>query len=183
MQARNNARVAVLGSLDMLSNSFFNTYPESQPFERRSGSPLLSGNKAFAESIVKWVFGLQGVIRVASFTHQLTSANVSLSTYTEGEEILIQFELQHWNLFEWEAFNAPDVQLEIFMLEPYIRINLTSNGNGVYTSRCKLPDVPGVFMIKLDYNKQGFTTISHHERIVVRPPRHDQHERFLFCGM
>lgn len=59
MQARNNARIAIFGSHDMLSDKFFNSLANSQK----------SGNRQFASSVVDWALKRNGDLRFRNVKH------------------------------------------------------------------------------------------------------------------
>jgi Oligosaccharyltransferase 48 kDa subunit beta len=65
LQARNNARIVVTGSVDMFSNAFFRTKLSQSS---NSESPYV-GNELFCGSITKWVFGEVGVLRFRDIIH------------------------------------------------------------------------------------------------------------------
>ena len=60
LQARNNARVVVSGSLDLFSNSFFRA--------KQSNGDLV-GNELFCAELSKWAFGEAGVLRFRDIVH------------------------------------------------------------------------------------------------------------------
>ena len=65
LQARNNARIVITGSIDMFSNTVFRT--------RRSGpaggDSVYVGNELFCASLSRWVFGESGVLRFRDIIH------------------------------------------------------------------------------------------------------------------
>lgn len=65
LQARNNARIVIAGSIDMFSNKFFRTKWSGAS---SSGSPFV-GNELFCGSLSKWVFGEVGVLRFRDIVH------------------------------------------------------------------------------------------------------------------
>lgn len=60
LQARNNARVVFAGSIDMLSDKFFNAKVSSSSGKKATKS----GNQALAVALASWCFQLSGVLRV-----------------------------------------------------------------------------------------------------------------------
>lgn len=60
LQARNNARVVVSGSLDLFSNSFFRAKQANGEFV---------GNELFCAELSKWAFGEAGVLRFRDILH------------------------------------------------------------------------------------------------------------------
>jgi hypothetical protein len=80
---------------------------------------------------------------------------------------------------EWKAFGGSDVQLELIMIDPYIRTTLKSDGKGPYSARVQLPDVYGVYKVVVHYTKLGFSNLHVEEQVSIHPFRHDQFERFI----
>ena len=60
LQARNNARVVFVGSIEMLSDKFFNAEVSSSSGKKAAKS----GNQALAVALASWCFQLSGVLRV-----------------------------------------------------------------------------------------------------------------------
>jgi Oligosaccharyltransferase 48 kDa subunit beta len=65
LQARNNARIVVTGSVDMFSNAFFRT----KLSQSSNSESQYVGNELFCGSITKWVFGEVGVLRFRDIIH------------------------------------------------------------------------------------------------------------------
>ena len=60
LQARNNARVIFVGSIDMFSDKFFMARVSSWSGKKAEKS----GNQALAVALTRWCFKLSGVLRV-----------------------------------------------------------------------------------------------------------------------
>merc|ERR1712078_911960 len=69
------------------------------------------------------------------------------------------------------------VQVELRMLDPYVRKGLKYLGEG--EALVTAPDVNGVFKFQLDYQRPGLTHIHLEEPAPIRPYRHDEFERFI----
>jgi len=65
------------------------------------------------------------------------------------------------------------------MLDPYIRKTLTNKGNGLFSSTFVLPDVYGVFTLKLDYHRVGYTSLEDKTLMTILPLRHTDYERYI----
>ena len=91
----------------------------------------------------------------------------------------IVVEIEEYNGKEWVGYECSDLQIELEMLDPYIRKTLTHQGNGIYTSTFQLPDVYGVFSLQLDYHRVGYSSLSEHSLITILPVRHTDYERFI----
>jgi len=94
-------------------------------------------------------------------------------------------EISEYDHDQWQAFNGKDVQLEIIMLDPYIRVNLTAlpiakeHHARKYETHVQLPDVYGVFTLKVNYKRPGYTYIVDATTVAIRPFRHNEYPRFI----
>ena len=68
------------------------------------------------------------------------------------------------------------------MLHPYVRQPLKHDSAGTFSLRFKVPDVYGVFKYTIDYARAGYSYIQLSEQVPVRPFKHNEYERFLFCA-
>jgi oligosaccharyltransferase complex subunit beta len=176
LQARNNARVIISGSLDLFSDRFFAS--GAQKAGAKSGSEK-SGNEQFVRSFTQWALQERGVLRSSNVRHHLVGEKEAPAVYTIKEEVEYSVTLEQWDGKKWAPYLANDVQLEFSMLDPYVRTTLKHDSNGVYSSRFKLPDVYGVFTFRVDYVRKGYSFINEVVRSPVRPFRHNQYERFI----
>jgi len=96
-----------------------------------------------------------------------------------------ELELSQWNVDKWISFKSDDVQLEIIMLDPYLRLTLNatksspSGDSTRYTAEFRLPDVYGVFKFEVAYQRYGLTWLLVTETLPVLPFRHNEYDRFL----
>lgn len=72
------------------------------------------------------------------------------------------------------------MQVELVMLDPYVRAPLAADGNGTFTARFRAPDVYGVFKWVLDYQRRGLSRLHVTETVPIRPYFHNEYERFIF---
>ncbi|KAH7282521.1 hypothetical protein KP509_35G034400 [Ceratopteris richardii] len=176
LQARNNARVLISGSLSLFSNKFFvfpfKKFGSSTSFQR-------SGNQMFAEEISKWVFHERGHLKAVNVHHHKVGNLEEPSMYRITDHIEYSVEIYEWTGKTWKPYVADDVQVQFYMMSPYILKTLNHNGQGLYTTSFQVPDVYGVFQFKLDYNRLGYTTLAISKQIPVRPFRHNEYERFI----
>ncbi|BFZ61557.1 oligosaccharyl transferase glycoprotein complex, beta subunit [Saitoella coloradoensis] len=172
LQARNNARVAVVGSMSIFSNEFI---------DRKE-----YGNAKFVRDLSGWVFAERGVVKVVRVRHHLmneTAHATNPSTYRVKNDITYAIELSEWSVDHWQPYIAEDVQLEVIMLDPYIRTKLplllTTPTTSVYEKSFMLPDHYGNFHFKVNYKRPGVTYIEERESITIRHFRHDEYPRFI----
>jgi len=164
LQAKNNARVLISGSLSLFSN---------RHFTRKSDNEYLTNE------ISKWVFKERGVLRASNVTHHKIDEAIESFTYTIKDEIEYSVTIEEWDGSKWVPYIAQDVQLEFIMLDPYVRIKLNPDTKGRYSAKFTIPDVYGVYSFKLDYKKIGYSNINVKNVKSVRPFRHDAYPRFL----
>ena len=123
LQARNNARVVVSGSLAMFSDAF------------------LAGNDAqleFTKSVILWATKNSGVLRSTDMTHYRVGETETPSYYTINEQIRFQIKIEELVAGEWVPFDQNDVQVDYHRLDPFVRRTMDNN-NGIFRNGSKLP--------------------------------------------
>jgi len=176
MQARNNARVVVCGSLDFFSDEFYQSMAERPG---ASGGP--SGNQDLAASLVAWCFKQTGVIKIDSLDHKRPGEVGTPNYYTIREDCEFSLVVSELVDGQWVPFNADDLQMEFIRIDPFVRQKMVSS-NGRFTARFRVPDVYGVFKFVVDYTRLGLTRISSSTQISVHPLQHNQYERFIYSA-
>nr|CAG4644763.1 EOG090X05EE [Leptodora kindtii] len=176
LQARNNARVVVSGSLDFFSDAFF-----TSGVEKALGGVQYSksGNEELSEALTRWVFKEEGVLRVGQVKHHRVGENESPQSYTIMEKVVYAIEVEKLEGDKWVPFTADDIQLEFVRIDPFVRTTLRSRDDGVFQTEFVIPDVYGVYQFKVDYTRVGYTSLHSATQISVRPLEHTQYERFI----
>ncbi|BFZ53118.1 oligosaccharyl transferase glycoprotein complex, beta subunit [Savitreella phatthalungensis] len=179
LQARNNARVVVAGSVELFSDAAFDA----------STSAGKTGNRAFARDVAQWCFQERGVIRATDLRHSLANQSASdilPTTYRVKNDVAFGISLSQWSGSAWTPYLADDVQLELIMLDPYIRKTFDRpTGKDVtaesarYETVLTLPDHYGVFHFKVNYKRPGLSYIEERSQVTIRHYRHDEYPRFL----
>jgi len=178
LQARNGARVVVSGSLALFSDAFFGAKVQKYSLEGKETSAQ-SGNQDFALEVSKWVFAERGVLRFRDIQLKKVNPGAYPDVFTINDTIHYSIVIEEKQGSKWVPYKGEDVQLEIIMLDPYVRVPLKSKGDGNFSVEQRLPDVYGVFTFKVDYQRPGYTPLDAITRVPVRPFRHDQYERFI----
>ncbi|MCL7028639.1 hypothetical protein MKW94_023044 [Papaver nudicaule] len=176
VQARNNARVVISGSLDLFSNRLFKSAVQ------KAGTSIKhekSGNEQFATELSKWVFHERGHLKAVNVRHHRVGETDEPAIYRINDEVEYSVEIYEWSGKSWVPYIANDVQLQFFMMSPYVLKNLSSDKKGLYSTIFKVPDVYGVFQFKVEYQRLGYTSVSLSKQIPVRPYRHNEYERFI----
>ncbi|EOX91183.1 Dolichyl-diphosphooligosaccharide-protein glycosyltransferase 48kDa subunit family protein isoform 2 [Theobroma cacao] len=177
VQARNNARIMITGSLDLFSNRLLRTAVQ------KAGSPdkyEKSGNEQFVTEISKWVFHERGHLKAVNLKHHKVGETDEPAIYRIKDDLKFSVEIYEWSGESWEPYVADDVQVQFYMMSPYVLKTLSTDGKGLYHASFKVPDVYGVFQFKVDYLRLGYTSLSlSKQQIPVRPFRHNEYERFI----
>jgi len=141
-----------------------------------------SGNEDLCVELSKWVFQERGRLRARELKHKLAKGGpFNPLQYRIKDEVTFSVILEEYKLSEqaWVPFTADNVQLELVMIDPYIRNTLKHDGKGTYTATFALPDVYGVFKFRINYHKKGYSNLELAQQVSVHPYRHNEFERFL----
>ncbi|KAF9911318.1 hypothetical protein BX616_010623 [Lobosporangium transversale] len=181
MQARNNARIAFLGSTEMLTDPFI-----FEPIAKQGEKETISGNRQFIEALTKWVFHETAVLDVVGVYHNKVGEENAPAHYRIKDNMTYSIYISEYHNGEWRAFSANDVQLELIMLDPYIRKTLDESPMdkdegivGTFSTTVQLPDQYGVFKFTVNYKRPGLTYIESVTTVGIHPFRHDQYPRFI----
>lgn len=175
MQTHNNGRVTIVGSLDFFSNELFTT----RFIPARHMDSTMSSNRDFSLDLALWTFQSIGVLRTRTPHHFNPTTGQSPSMYTVKEPIRFEVDILEYVIDKWVPYRADDIQLEYFMMYPYIRTQLQDLGNGTFAVDLRAPDVYGVFKFLVNYHRPGYSNIDITEMAPIRPFRHNEYERFI----
>ncbi|XVF44931.1 hypothetical protein PTKIN_Ptkin02bG0162600 [Pterospermum kingtungense] len=176
VQARNNARVLITGSLSMFSNRFFKSGVQKTGSQTKHKK---SGNEQFLTELSKWVFHERGHLKAVNVKHHKVGETDEPSVYRINDELEYSVEIYEWSGTSWKPYVADDVQVQFYMMSPFVLKTLSNDNKGLYSTSFKVPDVYGVFQFKVEYQKLGYTSLSLSKQIPVRPYRHNEYERFI----
>ncbi|XP_037497673.1 dolichyl-diphosphooligosaccharide--protein glycosyltransferase 48 kDa subunit [Jatropha curcas] len=179
VQARNNGRILIAGSLRMFSNRFFKSgvhkAGSSTKYEK-------SGNEQFLTELSKWVFHERGHLQLrhaVNVRHHKSGEVDEPEVYRINDDLEYLVEIYEWSGKSWEPYVADDVQLQFYMMSPYVLKTVWTDKKGLYHAAFKVPDVYGVFQFKIEYQRLGYTSLSLSKQIPVRPYKHNAYERFI----
>lgn len=178
LQARNNARVIISGSLEFFSDRFFKASVQTPTGE----SHPLSGNRLLAESLTDWVFGESGVLRSGNVHHHLQGSSVTPSLYTIKQHVEFNIELEEKVRGEWLPYKANDVQLQVVRIDPFVRVYLRPSSGVWHRASFQLPDVYGVYKFEVHHHRLGYTRIHSVNQVSIRPLEHTEYERFILSA-
>lgn len=176
VQARNNARMLITGSLDLFSNRFLRSGVIKAGSSKKHDK---SGNEQFVTEISKWVFHERGHLKAVNVAHHLAGEKTEPAIYRINDDLEYSIEIYEWSGTSWKPYVSDDVQVQFYMMSPYVLKTLSTDLKGLYSTSFKVPDVYGVFQFKVEYQRLGYTSLSLSKQIPVRPYRHNEYERFI----
>lgn len=146
-----------------------------------------AGHAATTRALAAWALGERGVLRARDVTTALVGrspvAGEEAATYRVRDDVAFMVTLDEWDgvARRWVPYVATDVQVELVMLNPYVRARLTSVAGmpGRYTATLRVPDVIGIYSFRVAYYRPGLTPVEVTEVVSVRPFLHNEFERFI----
>ncbi|KAI1815406.1 Dolichyl-diphosphooligosaccharide--protein glycosyltransferase subunit WBP1 [Poronia punctata] len=188
IQARNSARLVVVGSVDMLSDKWFDAKVKKVG-EKDSVTTL---NREFAKAVSGWTFKETGVLRVNSVEHYLDEERnvTNPKIYRIKNDVTYSISLSEYSWDKYIPFEVPEndaLQLEFSMLSPFHRLELkptsSSKDSTTFSVSFKLPDQHGIFNFLVNYKRPFFTTVFEKNTVSVRHFAHDEWPRsFVISG-
>lgn len=120
VQGLNNARALLVGSLYFFSNQAL----QEEHF----------GNKNAVSDLIKWTFRETGVIRVKSMTYHGEGVDHKETLFNVGEKLYFSAEVEEFNSDSglWKPYVASDLQVELVMLDPWVRTTLVKGQGNSY---------------------------------------------------
>eukprot|EP00397_Hematodinium_sp_SG-2012_P010461 GEMP01010576.1.p1 GENE.GEMP01010576.1~~GEMP01010576.1.p1 ORF type:complete len:465 (+),score=106.13 GEMP01010576.1:76-1470(+) len=170
MQARNGARVLFTGSLEMCSNEIY---------------ALSSENEKFCDEVSKWTFREKAVLRWDNLTsHKVGEEHIGTPyMYRMKDDIVFKIDIKEYENGQWKPFHGPDVQLELVMLDPYVRIFLDPPTDGATFSKTfQAPDRYGIFKFRIIYHRRGYNHVHVEHLAPLRNFKHNDYDRFLWVA-
>jgi dolichyl-diphosphooligosaccharide---protein glycosyltransferase subunit DDOST/WBP1 len=180
VQTQSNARVVFSGSMDMFSDEFLTARVSAAG---SNDKPALAGNAQFCEGVAAWFVHDAGELRVRDVQHHSPShPQLSPNSYRIGDDMVFSIVVEEYDGASggWKTFNANDIQLQLIMLDPYIRITLDQGEDGRYHKQFRVPDTFGVYKLRIDYTREGYSVVDFEQTLSIRPYRHDEYPRFLY---
>jgi len=170
LQAHNQARAVIIGSIDALSDAVL--------------AKEEHGNAALAARLVPWTLGCSGKLRVAVRHLVVKGAPDTGAGDTEfvaQDTLELAVVIEECFRGEYAASNASRIQMELVRGDVFVRKMLTSagagggEGTGRFTAEFVLPREQGTYKLHLHATDLGYTLDdgagSDVMKVVVRPPR------------
>ncbi|KAF2431324.1 Dolichyl-diphosphooligosaccharide-protein glycosyltransferase 48kDa subunit [Tothia fuscella] len=182
-QARNSARLTVLGSTELLQDAWF-------------GEKY--GNREFSKQVSAWTFKELGVLKVGRLQHHLNEpaekgrfnetaypgSQLNPTIYRIKNDVTYTIELSEYTYDHYTPLTVPTtdaLQLEFSMLSPFHRLNLkpisqTANST-LFSTSFTLPDQHGIFNFRVNYKRPFLTVVDEKREVTVRHFAHDEWPR------
>ncbi|RFU32416.1 hypothetical protein B7463_g3944, partial [Scytalidium lignicola] len=191
MQARNSARLTVVGSAEMFEDQWFDAKVKKSAGldgEGKDAKQTTAVNRAFAKDVTGWAFNEIGVLKVVKIEHTLNEVGVTNEMnpkiYRVKNDVTYSIEVSEYSWTHWTPFALPSsdaLQLEFSMLSPFHRLSLpavaTTPNSTVFSTSFKLPDQHGIFNFKVNYKRPFLSNIEEKEAVTVRHFAHDEWPR------
>ncbi|KAK5988613.1 Dolichyl-diphosphooligosaccharide--protein glycosyltransferase subunit wbp1 [Cladobotryum mycophilum] len=186
LQARNSARLTVLGSAEMLQDKWLDA-----KVAKNGETHIKTENREFARRLSGWTFQEIGVLRVNEIEHKLWGDDEkNPSIYRIKTEVSYSISVSEYSWDKWVPFALPEddsLQLEFSMLSPFHRLSLkpelTTPEATVYGTTFTLPDQHGIFNFKVNYKRPFLTNVEEKNTVSVRHFAHDEWPRsFVISG-
>ncbi|KAI9879250.1 MAG: oligosaccharyl transferase glycoprotein complex, beta subunit [Pleopsidium flavum] len=194
MQARNSARFTVLGSVEMLENTWFGAKVKG----RENSKVTTTTNRDFSKELSAWTFMETGVLKVGRVEHYLSSTTAEKAgndsvaqlgylnpkIYRVKNDVTFSIELSEYSYDHLQPLTLPKpdaLQLEFTMLSPFHRLDLhsisqTANST-IFSTSFTLPDQHGIFAFRVNYKRPFLTNVDEKRTVTVRHFAHDEWPR------
>lgn len=187
VQARNSARFTVLGSAEMLADTWFDATVKPASLGGKTTVPTL--NRDFARKLSGWTFFETGALRVNWIEHHLNEAGAASNESNPGiyrvkNDVTYSISLSEYSWDKWVPFSVPKtdaLQLEFSMLSPFHRLPLSLAAEqpkgkeaAVYTASFRLPDQHGIFNFMVNYKRPFLSVVEEKRTVSVRHMAHDE---------
>ncbi|KAG9240259.1 dolichyl-diphosphooligosaccharide--protein glycosyltransferas-like protein 48 kDa subunit [Calycina marina] len=186
MQARNSARLTVVGTSEMLENKWFE---DSVQTAGKGAKEVKTANKAFAKEVTGWTFNEIGVLRVENIEHRLIEDGVASNItnpkiYRVKNDVSYEIAVSEYSWDKWIPFipaKGDALQLEFSMLSPFHRLTLkpktTTATATIFTTSFTLPDQHGIFNFKINHKRPFLSNVEEKNTVTVRHFAHDEWAR------
>ncbi|ERS99502.1 oligosaccharyltransferase complex subunit beta [Sporothrix schenckii 1099-18] len=187
LQARNSARFALLGSAELLSNTWFDAKVK---LPAAGAKTVPTYNREFARRLAGWTFQETGVLRVNWIEHHLNEHGASNASnpeiYRVKNDVAYAISVSEHAWDAWTPFTVPagdELQIEFSMLSPFHRLPLhvvpaqATDDATVYAAHFTLPDQHGIFNFLVDYKRPFLTYLDEKITVSVRHMAHDEWPR------
>ncbi|RKF61715.1 Dolichyl-diphosphooligosaccharide--protein glycosyltransferase subunit wbp1 [Erysiphe neolycopersici] len=192
MQARNSARLTVIGSAEMLEDTWFDATVKRSVGINGVGNDakeVKTSNQALIKEVTGWTFREIGSLKVNQIKHHLQENNAQIGPdnpkiYRVKNDVKYIIEISEYVWDKYLPYKPPKgdvIQLEFSMLSPFHRVPLlltsTTQNSSFYSASIRLPDQHGIFNFMINYKRPFLTNIEEKNTVTVRHFAHDEWPR------
>jgi len=84
-----------------------------------------------------------------------------------GQSKVYAIEIEKLEKGKWGPFDAKDIQLEFVRIDPFVRTLLKRGNDGLFRTQFTIPDVYGVYQLKVDYTRVGYTFLNSATQVII----------------
>lgn len=130
---------------------------------------------------VAWTFGHRGVIKVKTASHSREGESTPSDVYRVKDRIDFGMRVLEWNgdAKLWLPYVADDMQVELIMLDAWVRARLRAGENTTMETLLQVPDQIGVYKLRVEYRRPGLSHIDWEQVVPIRPFLHNEYKRFI----
>ncbi|KHJ30738.1 putative dolichyl-diphosphooligosaccharide--protein glycosyltransferase 48 kda subunit [Erysiphe necator] len=192
IQARNSARLTVIGSAEMLEDTWLDaTVKRSVAVNGadKEAKEVKTSNQALLKEVTGWTFKEIGSLKVNEIKHYLQENDIQIGPtnpkiYRVKNFVKYSIEISEYSWDKYVPYTPPKgdvIQLEFSMLSPFYRVPLqltsSSHNSSVYSASFRLPDQHGIFNFMVNYKRPFLTNIEEKTTVTVRHFAHDEWPR------
>lgn len=127
---------------------------------------MKSGNEQFLTELNKWIFHDGGHLKAVDVRHHEVGEADEPAIYRIKDELEYSVEIYVWSGASCEPYVADDVQVQFYMMSPYVLKTLSTDTKGLYFTSFKVPDVYGVFQFKMECQRLGCSSLSLSKQVI-----------------
>ncbi|KAH8498349.1 hypothetical protein H0E87_017313 [Populus deltoides] len=125
------------------------------------------GLAPFSDSLDLWGAEGRELNQAVDVRHHEVGKADEPAIYRIKDELEYSVEIYVWSGASCEPYVADDVQVQFYMMSPYVLKTLSTDTEGLYFTSFKVPDVYGVFQFKMECQRLGCTSLSLSKQVVA----------------
>ncbi|PJF19765.1 Major facilitator superfamily permease [Paramicrosporidium saccamoebae] len=141
-----------------------------------SSDGWLRERNSAARRLADWTFQRSGQLTIESYQHVNLEGR---SSYRIGDRMELTVCLK----LDGKPMQPTDMQMELTMMDAWVRADLHPVGDCLSTGPVKLPDRYGTFTLSMRYQRKGWPHLMRKEKFIIRPVHYEEAVRFMLSAM
>lgn len=141
-----------------------------------SGMGWFKEANEIATDLIMWTFQRTGQLILHEYKHYSLEGRTDDRGYRIGDRMELKVCLKDES---GRPVQPVDMQMELVMLDAWLRADLHPIGDCLSTGPVLLPDRYGTYSLKVRYQRRGWPHLIKSEKFIIRPVHHDEVIRFL----